>query len=632
MVESPKPFLAVFDAAPPGGTMSQEVQQSLVLRTGMALAAVILLAVVTMLASYLTAESSENDAVRINLAGALRMQSYRIANEYILDVTGSELGSRTKLAQEIAAFERRLREPVLAQHIHSSDNTVLESAFARVESGWHTLKPQLLSQDIAAQLVLERVDSFVDDINDMVKTLERQTESKFRVLRFIQGASLVLTICLATIMFLNVYKYVVGPLHQLVQMAARLRSGDFSMRLDSQGDDELTLLARTFNDMADGLDTMYRSLEDKVRAKTQHLENTQDALRFLYDTSRRLSGEGNIVDKLEHTADLLQRHFRAIRVEIHLSHESPDHPFLISSPARPGRQAGISTADKAGSPATINEQYPLLHDSREYGQLKLVCPADSKFGKEQHQLLTALADNIGAALANQGREDQEHRVALMEERTAIARELHDSIAQSLSFTKIQISRFQVLQAKRADPAELENVLADIKSGIQAAYGQLRELLATFRLQLNSPGLQASLAETAREFEDKGNLQIELSSGLQNYPLTPNEEIHILQIVREALSNVLRHAGADRASIHLDLRDRMIEVRVVDNGCGFSAAASGHNHYGMTIMRERAEILGGRIAFGDRKEGGAEVTLQFTPEHSGKQAGNAQAVELEELGS
>jgi two-component system nitrate/nitrite sensor histidine kinase NarX len=604
--------------------VNQEVQHSLVLRTGMALAAVILLAMVNMLASYLTAESAENDAVRINLAGSLRMQSYRISSKFILHRADPGPNSLAALRLSIKGFETILQQPVLADHIRNSDDQVLGTALARVESDWLNLKGQLLAPDIDQQQLLENVDTFVANIDYMVKKLELQTERKFRILRLIQGSSLLMTVCLATLMFLNVYKYVVGPLHQLVNLAGRLRAGDFSSRLDSKGDDELSLLANTFNDMADSLDTMYRSLEEQVQAKTQHLENAQEALRFLYDTSQRLGAEGNIVDKLARTVDHLQRQIGASRVEIHLSHKSADHPLLISS------AGGVQSAHASGDLALAAEvgthigQYPLQHDNRDYGLLKVALPTQVKTDREQHQMLAALADTIGAALANEGRKDQEHRVALMEERTAIARELHDSIAQSLSFTKIQISRFQSLQAKSAESAVLDEVLSEIRSGIQAAYGQLRELLTTFRLQLNSAGLQTSLAATTQEFEDKANLSIKLSSTLQNYPLTPNEEIHILQIVREALSNVLRHSDADSASIRLGLVDDMIDVRVIDNGDGFTAPVSGRNHYGQTIMLERAEILGGTVEFLNHSEGGAEVKLRFPPEQSRDPAQAAQS--------
>ena len=594
--------------------MSKEFQQSLVNRTGMALAAVILLAVVNMVASYLTAESSENDAVRINLAGSLRMQAYRIANEHILQQDDSALGGRERLQHSIDEFETRLQKPVLAAHIRASGNQVLVDAFRLVEDGWNELKPALIAGTTNPKQLLAQIDRFVADVDDMVKILEMQTESKFRILRFIQGASLLLTVCLASIMFLNVYKYVVGPLRQLVEMAGRLRAADFSMRLESRSDDELSLLADTFNDMADSLDGMYRTLAEQVKSKTRHLEDAQKMLRFLYDTSRRLSEQGNIVGKLERTLDHLQREISVSSVDISLHHASPEHPFLISSPA--GRAADESDVECGMDRQTVTS-FPLQHDSRDYGSLTISQAAPDRISSEQSLMLTSLADTIGAALANEARKDQAHRVALMEERTAIARELHDSIAQSLSFTKIQASRLQRLLSQGAGEREMESVLAEIRSGIQSAYAQLRELLATFRLQLDSPGLQASLQATAREFQARGDVAITLESSLLNYPLTPNEEIHILQIVREALSNVLRHSGADKAWILLSLDEDKgaIEVRVRDNGTGQGTPDPGRSHYGQTIMRERADILGGTIEFAAAATGGVEVTLRFTPEHA-----------------
>lgn len=596
--------------------MSNEFQQSLVQRTGMALAAVILLAIVNMVASYLTAESSENDAVRINIAGSLRMQAHRIATEYILTATQSSLGDRNALARRIQEFDQRLQLPVLAVRIRNSSNRTLVDAFSLVEQGWIRLKPLLLAQGTATPQIRQQIDLFVGDIDAMVKALELQTESKFRVLRVIQGASLIMTVCLAGMMFLNVYNYVVGPLHQLIEMAGKLRAGDFSMRLDSKSDDELTVLAHTFNDMAASLDGMYRTLEEQVKSKTRHLEETQTMLRFLYDASRLLGAEGNIVNKLERTMDHLRREIDMVGGEIRLHYASPDDPFLIGSQTD-SNLFSHSRGETGSATGHQLKSYRLQHDNREYGCLNITLAEHDGISAEQHLMLTSLADTIGAALANETRKDQEHRMALIEERTAIARELHDSIAQSLSFTKIQVSRFQSLLAQDAHRDMLENVLLEIRAGIQSAYAQLRELLTTFRLQLDSPGLQASLLATAKEFEDKGKISISVESSLQNYPLTPNEEIHILQIVREALSNVLRHSGADRASIRLGLdRDGgMIEVHISDNGRGLGRPDPGRNHYGQTIMRERAAILGGLVEFGDTAAGGAEVILRFLAEHA-----------------
>ena len=588
--------------------MAAEVQQSLIARTGMALAAVILMALVTMVASYLTAESTENDAVRINLAGSLRMQSYRIAEAFLLVQQKAGEKDLARLRESVQEFENRLDQAVLATYIKTSGNEELKQSFTAVTSQWHMLRPRLLDPSSPQLALLREVDDFVTRIDSMVYKLERQTESKYRVLRLIQGVSLLLNLGLAGIMFFQVYRYVVGPLQELVTMAGRVRAGDFSMRLEGRGDDELSLLADTFNAMSESLEEMYRNLEEKVQSKTRHLEETQEALRFLYDCSQRLSTEGNLVGKLELTASHLQRQLGAVRVEILLARGSPAQPFVISTgDTLPSPAAGIAARSDG-------EEYPLRHESKSYGTLR-VCPGKGReLGSDQSLLVTSVAEMVAATVANEARKDQARRVAVMEERTAIARELHDSLAQSLSFTRIQISRFQALREKGAPDSEIDDVLGEIRTGIQAANGQLRELLTTFRLQLAAPGLQASLADTVREFSERGGLPVALEGDLANYPLTPNEEIHVLQIVREALSNVLRHSGATSARIRLSPPDRegRIEVSISDDGCGLSHEATGHDHYGKTIMGERAAVLGGCLEFGDAREGGTEVKLRFRP--------------------
>jgi len=236
----------------------------------------------------------------------------------------------------------------------------------------------------------------------------------------------------------------------------------------------------------------------------------------------------------------------------------------------------------------------------------------------QQSLLQAIADNLAAALDADQRLDQHHRLILMEERAVIARELHDSLAQSLSYLKIQFSRMQMLKAKGEHESELDATVVLIKTGIDAAYHQLRELLATFRLQLSNEGLKSALEQTVAEFSDRTDISITLGYPEEHLPITPNEEIHVLQIVRESLSNVVRHSGADNCEIKIAVVDlTSVCVTVKDDGRGFGSTSVGADHYGKVIMQERARVLGGDIEFFDNDTGGATVKLFFsvkTPDH------------------
>jgi two-component system nitrate/nitrite sensor histidine kinase NarX len=165
----------------------------------------------------------------------------------------------------------------------------------------------------------------------------------------------------------------------------------------------------------------------------------------------------------------------------------------------------------------------------------------------------------------------------------------------LSFLKIQIARFNHLIQKGAEKPKLEIVASELKEGISIAYQQLREVLTTFRLQAHEPGLEQALKSAISEYTQRGNLLINLDFQLNRLSPSANEEMHILQIIREALTNIVKHANASRVWINLsELKDSKIIIRVKDDGIGMIKMQSPFSH-GMTIMNERASKLGGHCS-------------------------------------
>lgn len=236
----------------------------------------------------------------------------------------------------------------------------------------------------------------------------------------------------------------------------------------------------------------------------------------------------------------------------------------------------------------------------------------------QRPLLTSLAARIGTALGLHQRQRDARRLSVYEERATIARELHDSLAQSLSYLKIQAARLEAGLAAETNANPVPGrevlaraVLADLREGISNAYSQLRELLTTFRLKVDDRGLNTALKTTVAEYRARGETRISLDNRLAALLLTPNEEIHVLQIVREALSNVIRHAEATQASLSLTSVDADILVTIEDNGRGIAPLGIALGHYGLEIMRERAASLGGTIEIGSGSHGGTRVQLRFS---------------------
>ncbi|MGE5155825.1 MAG: histidine kinase, partial [Bdellovibrio bacteriovorus] len=227
----------------------------------------------------------------------------------------------------------------------------------------------------------------------------------------------------------------------------------------------------------------------------------------------------------------------------------------------------------------------------------------------QARLLGTLAGNLGTALKLHERMREGRRLALHEERGILARELHDSLAQSLSYLKIQATRLSAALDAEDEP-RARAVLGELRDGISSAYRQLRELLTTFRLKMDDRGLSSALEATVREFRGRGTTALELDNQLPAVLLTPNEEIHVLQIVREALSNVVRHADARHAWVRLHVRGEAVEVEVADDGRGMRKGLEPGRHYGHTIMGERALTLGGSLEVEAPAAGGTRIRLRF----------------------
>ena len=218
-------------------------------------------------------------------------------------------------------------------------------------------------------------------------------------------------------------------------------------------------------------------------------------------------------------------------------------------------------------------------------------------------------DALSAAAERIARSDRV--LALQEERSAIARELHDSLAQALSYMKIQASRLQAVVGDPARCAEAEPILGELREGINEAYRQLRELLVSFRLQL-SADLPSLMAEAAREYASRGGIAVALEVALGAGRLSPNQEVHVLQIVREALANMVRHAGARRARVALrGDADGHMELTVEDDGSGIGAPpVDPRNHHGLAIMRERARSMGGELEIAPAAPRGTRVRVRF----------------------
>ena len=604
-----------------------ENNESIIFRNGLTMGGIVLLALLSMISSVFIAESSKGDAAAINLAGSLRMQSYRIATR----LQNSDGGARHTegVAREIDQFARRLdhlwQTSAISPAVGDSKNQTLRA----IESSWRdTLRPILetsATDNSPSTAYLQQVDDFVAKLDAFVMLLEQNTEAKILLLRLVQGMALFLILVLIFAAMYQLDSGVIVPLRDLVDVASKARSGDLTVRARHTGNDELGTLGHAFNLMAADLSAMYADLEARVEQQTQALRVSNRSLELLYHTARRL-GE-SALDDADHQALLAEIEKLTGMGSVTLCLIDPathQASRVFSAQPRPaGRPAFCRRpncdpclGDGTTHPLEAGHELfsiPIKVQDRQFGALIVRNPGLETAAAWQLSLLETVARNIAAALRANEQTEHRRRLALLEERAAIARELHDSLAQSLSYLKIQVGRLQLLPGGAESAAQARDIVAELREGLNGAYRQLRELIATFRLKMEHPRLEDSLREVVREFSHRGQLPIELDHAGWNCALDPNEQIHVMQIVREALNNAVKHARAKRISVRLHgTHDGEAAIDIDDDGVGLPAETDRENHFGLNIMRERAAQMGGLLSLHSQPGRGLRVQLRFLP--------------------
>ena len=584
-------------------------QFSIVTRINIALACIVTLAIGTMLASYWLSDKTDNDAYAVNVAGSLRMQSYRLA-------WLAQHGDKEKLAAAKVQFEQSWQHPVFKRFMH---NDVVVSQFDTAKKHWNSLQRQITEGSASTEQIELALNQQILQLEQLVAYIQQDAEQKVRNFRTLQLVALLATVLLSAIVIYWLKVMVQQPLEALTQGAKRVAMGDFTHRLSVENQDELGTLAHSFNKMNDSISYMYGNLEQRVEQQTEALQRNNTTLRFLYNTAKRISEHIPEIYDFNQIVSELKTVVKLDDVELCLFTEEGAKPYIQlvpssdNDPCAEQNCAECLTTEIRSDCTSQQFNFLLQRDRKKYGVLVVRLLPDEKIMPWQSELLSSVADQLALALSLKSEEFQMRRLALMQERTVIARELHDSLAQALSYLKIQVTRLnKAIQKNDADT--IDDVSAELKQGLDAAYRQLRELLTTFRLKVDGAGLLSALQTTVKQLTEQSGIQISLNYQLTDIPLAPHEEIHLLQIIREASQNAVHHSQGSVIKISLQQNEQGVNLAVEDNGVGIPQSAEKLNHYGLAIMQERSKHLDGNIQIIARTEGGTGVYFHFMPEY------------------
>ncbi|MDP2238724.1 MAG: type IV pili methyl-accepting chemotaxis transducer N-terminal domain-containing protein [Burkholderiales bacterium] len=598
----------------------------------------------------------QGGAAAVNDLGSERMRTYRIAYllaESLRDTANAQ-AVRGDLTREMKVFEDVLRaikrgDPARPLFLPRNPDIVNElDALAvlwqsqirpAVESVLADAHPQ--SQREQATVLRPRVEQFVQRIDWLVRAIEQDIAHDIAYLRYMQFGLIMLAIAGSVALIYLMFLLVVNPVNRLREGMQRMARGELGTRLPIESSDEIGDLATGFNRMASHLQDLYNTLEERVSQKTRSLAEKNRDLATLYEVTTLLneptSTETLCRGFLQKLTALLDAQGAAVRLidpktqDIHLYiHEGlapdfvKDEQCLDMGECLCGEAAQNNTSivqflapvqdanivfrcQKAGyqtvSVFTIRFQRQML------GVFNLYHREQRTFSTQERQLLETLGQNLGVALENQRLVSRDRELAVTEERNLLAQELHDSIAQSLAFLNLQA---QLLEdsLKRSVMDEARGILAQIREGIQESYDDVRELLVHFRTRIKQEDIELTIRSSLSRFESQTGVETSCEVSGRGVPLPPEQQLQVLHILQEALSNVRKHSGASRVEFEMK-RGRDYEFHVRDNGCGFDPGALDDptgSHIGLRIMKERAQRIGGEIRIESRPGNGSEITL------------------------
>lgn len=589
--------------------MFQKFSRSIVLRITSMMISLILMVFISTFSSMYMSQVSEFDGKTINLSGSLRMMSYRITTQVALMKQSPTKQNQLKVQQLIEHFDVLFHDPLLTKDFIRFKEAKLQHDYNDIEKQWQTvIKPTLsnASSDFKLAIFLPKLESFVDSINGLVYGYQKLLERRLTLLKIIQSVTLSIALILILLSLYSIHKHIARPLRELTRVAKASSKGDWSQRSHVKRQDELGLLSNTLNKANQSMQTIHHDLEQRIIDKTQELSRSNEILTFLYDVAQQVNNSHNGHLNFDHILDELCKISMLQKLEFKLFTDNNTVPYqhIVSTP--------LDTEESHISEENI---FPIQRNDFHYGDIIASTSETKKLQGWQRDLLQSLVDQLAIAFSLSSQLNQERRIALLDERAIIARELHDSLAQSLSYLKFQVACIEKGIQKEPVSEQVLKPVFELKEGLVSAYRQLRELLTTFRLQIGNDGLHAALSNTIEHLSKHGDIDIHVLYDCSHVPFTPNEEIHLLQIAKEAVQNALNHSQGTHIRVYLiEHESKLVQLLIQDNGIGIAQSERALNHYGMEIIQERCHSLGGELNISRLEPCGTQIDLTFMPSY------------------
>ena len=632
--------------------------QSIQGRLRLLFSAFVALVVISVSAMYWGLETQREDALVINLAGRQRMlvqQMTRFAMQWVasgrddglaalreaestFDLTLSALrggGGNVPYLPEETIFLPATSDPEILAALD-----VVNQTWAGFRAALRTLtesSPGSSDSDASLQAIQDQSVVLLQQSDEVVRAYQSASAEKVTRLRAIQIGFLVSALLLLAVGGWVINRSVIFPLHRLERVAERIGRNDLNTPVPAEGPREMRLLAQAFEIMRGKLLSSRTELIELAESLERRVSQRTRELNALNEVSREITSQLDVQRVLDSVTEkacfLLDGEVAALCLMdesgqwLDLNSLSGSQDAIVAQRTSVsgmaetvlgGTQAQLcNEANCVGGCRILTDAYrkshvaaPLRVGDRVIGALCVGLPVQNRYSSESSNLLTRLANTAAIALENARLYAQAERVATLEERHRVAAEMHDGLAQTLSYLGLMTDQVVEFLSDGQDRVALDH-LQKTRNTIQTATAEVRRAIND--LMNESPStldLRTRLHNTVDEFAAENNLPITWQADVEFSPDCQREVAdQVVNIIREALSNVARHAQARHVTVQAGEAADHYFVSVEDDGQGFDPSQPGPSgHFGLQIMRARAAFISGQNEIESMPGGGARVTL------------------------
>lgn len=444
---------------------------------------------------------------------------------------------------------------------------------------------------------------------------------------------------------INLHKQLLRPLLLLRDWTKELHDGELSARLPSIPNTDFSVLFLEINNIASNLQELSEDMKNQVRIQTNFIQQKTQSLEIIYDVAASINAARDLDDLLTrflHTLkDVVKARAAVVRLiaddgnMILVSSVGIDENIIEKERILPSNTCICGTAYKnghilyqedvskcgqlIGMPFFEDENVtmiaiPLQYRDETLGVYNLFVEKESLIRAEgMDDLLTSIGRHLGMAIDKARLDNEAHRLSIMEERTNLAHELHDSLAQTLASLRFQV-RVLDETLHLNDEAAVWQEMEKIENSLDEAYGELRELITHFRAPIDKRGLLPAIENLLDRFQNQTGIQTYLQREWDVTWLPAELEVQVLRIVQESLANIRKHSQAHtvRVILHSEPNGEY-SILIEDDGIGFnneSQELEYSDHIGLNIMDERALKINGTVKIESEPGEGTRVVLRF----------------------